>query len=116
MAAAKKDIFCDYFNMGQGKCQCPGYVENPSKWSKGKCKRCTHAKDLHHDAQGADEKPKEKNANDANYNDEQQKQGGGDQGGDYNDNNEADQEQGGYQEQGGDEQQQDEDGGAEEEQ
>eukprot|EP00485_Elphidium_margaritaceum_P005713 CAMPEP_0202687744 /NCGR_PEP_ID=MMETSP1385-20130828/3380_1 /ASSEMBLY_ACC=CAM_ASM_000861 /TAXON_ID=933848 /ORGANISM="Elphidium margaritaceum" /LENGTH=97 /DNA_ID=CAMNT_0049342587 /DNA_START=44 /DNA_END=337 /DNA_ORIENTATION=+ len=45
--AKAKEIYCEHFNMGAGKCQCPGYVENPSKWSKGKCNRCTHAKSLH---------------------------------------------------------------------
>ena len=57
--AAKAEIFCEYFNMGAGKCKCPGYVENPSKWSKGKCKRCTHDKSKHNIAGDNDEAPKE---------------------------------------------------------
>eukprot|EP01084_Bolivina_argentea_P162380 282611_1 len=28
-------------------CECEGYTESASKWSKGKCNTCTHAKHLH---------------------------------------------------------------------
>eukprot|EP01084_Bolivina_argentea_P242806 407210_1 len=28
-------------------CKCPKYMENPSKWSKGKCKTCDHAPSTH---------------------------------------------------------------------
>ena len=46
MAQSTK-IFCEQFVLKQGKCKCPGYVENPSKWSKGKCRRCLHDKNKH---------------------------------------------------------------------
>ena len=46
MAQSSK-IFCEQFVLKQGKCKCPGYVENPSKWSKGKCRRCLHDKSKH---------------------------------------------------------------------
>ena len=67
--ASKNGIFCHTFLQKQGKCKCPGYVENPSKWSKGKCKRCTHPKTMHTGFM------EENNANDINCkNDEEQKQ------------------------------------------
>eukprot|EP01084_Bolivina_argentea_P222917 377274_1 len=33
---------CHYFN-----CQCKSFVDNPSKWSKDKCKTCNHHKNKH---------------------------------------------------------------------
>ena len=98
--AMAKVIYCEYFNMGHGKCKCPGYVENPSKWSKGKCKRCTHEKKLHNlvDQQNQDDdnKPNEEKQNDQQQEQkeqEKQQQGGGGGGYDYGQQNEQQQEE-----------------------